>query len=444
MASRTEDAVKRLEADTKRVHSLLKYAPRAFVMEFAGTPKSGKSTAVEAVRHFFSRHGFRVHVLSERAAACPIPMKGHLFFNTWCATSMLAELLANVETDTDIVIVDRGIFDALVWLRLQHQRGELTQEEADVIEAFLLLERWRSLIDLSIVMRVKASAAMKREVSQRITKKPGSIMNPDVLDTITDSVRSAAKDYGAKFRQLLMIDTTRSKSVRDSNIDLASQVIRRFEAFLNPQILVVPRKEIDKLPRSKKGGAFTPHEARRAINCIRQHGRYMRRADAETNPHVVQVVAAGVLTSEDKVFLFERKENDPKSKLYGRTTVWQGTHVAKQNGLAGRALLEAALLDRITRSLFLSREFAAKLKGYSWDPSDPESAKHFGIIFQIEIDNQHTASDLKKKEFRKGRGRGHNLVGQFTSWNQLRRRRKELLLEPWSDSVLASLDDFRR
>src|SRR5882762_953575 len=140
MAAQIEVAVKKLEADTKIIQSYLGFSKRAFVIEFAGTPKSGKSTTVEAIRHFLSRHGFRVHVLSERAALCPIPMKGHLFFNTWCASSMLAELLANVETETDIIIIDRGLFDALVWLTLQEQRGELTEAEAGTIEAFLLLE----------------------------------------------------------------------------------------------------------------------------------------------------------------------------------------------------------------------------------------------------------------------------------------------------------------
>jgi len=85
MATNIEATVKALEEKVKKVHLHLKYGPRAFVVEFAGTPKSGKSTAVEAVRHFLSRHQFRVHVLSERAALCPIPMKGHLFFKTWCA-----------------------------------------------------------------------------------------------------------------------------------------------------------------------------------------------------------------------------------------------------------------------------------------------------------------------------------------------------------------------
>lgn len=183
-----QEAVRNLESKAAKVRSHLRYSQRAFVLEFAGTPKSGKSTAVEAIRHFFSREGFRVHVLAERAALCPIPMKGHLFFNTWCATSMLAELLANVDTETDIIIVDRGIFDALVWLGIQARRGEVTHEERNTIESFLLLDRWRSLTDLAVAMRVNANVAMDREVKQRITSKPGSVMTLPVLERITEGV----------------------------------------------------------------------------------------------------------------------------------------------------------------------------------------------------------------------------------------------------------------
>src|SRR6266851_888397 len=161
MEAEFEQLVNRLEKQAEKVRSMLDLAHRAFVIEFAGTPKSGKTTAVEAIRHFLSRQGFRVYVLAERAAVCPIPMKGHLFFNTWCASSMLAELLAHVETATDVLIVDRGIFDALVWLTLQEKRKELNATEARTIESFLLLARWRNLIDLVVVMSVSAEDSLK-------------------------------------------------------------------------------------------------------------------------------------------------------------------------------------------------------------------------------------------------------------------------------------------
>lgn len=432
-----DNAVAQLETRAEKVQMLLQYAPRAFAMEFAGTPKSGKSTSVEAVRHFFSRHGLRVHVLSERAAACPIPMKGHLFFNTWCASSMLAELLANVETETDIIIVDRGLFDALVWLILQEKRGELNTTEARTIEAFLLLERWRSLIDLAVVMSVSAEEALSRENSQRITRKSGSIMNPEVLAAITESVSEAIDRYGASFGGIISHQTT-GQEVRQSNVELAGRVLDFLEEFLNPEILVVPRRAIEALPL-EQGGAFGRTAVQNALQCISSYGQFMRRNDAESEQGYVQIVPCGLLRYQKKVFLFQRKERDPKYRLYGKTTIWQGCHVPKREGVRVTDLIQEALLERVSQSLFLSRVFPVDALGYCWDRDDQNSSRHFGIVHRIEINNPHTAVDLKKKEFRKQRG--HGWIGQFDTWQELVENRDELGLESWSKTILSGVGE---
>ncbi|HKY53089.1 MAG TPA: hypothetical protein VJM08_02235 [Anaerolineales bacterium] len=432
MSDNLEEQVQLLEARAAQIRGLLPFASRAFVMEFAGTPKSGKSTSVEAIRHFFTRHDFRVHVLSERAADCPIPMKGHLFFNTWCAASMLAELLANVETETDLIIIDRGLFDALVWLTLQRRRGELTQPEADIIESFLLLDRWRTLIDLAIVMSVQADEALARESGPRITSKGGSIMNPDVLSAINDAVTEATEKYGKKFRAFIDHPTTGDEP-KASNIRLANKVLDTLEGFLNPEVLVVQRKHVEALS-AKNGGAFGAEITDEVISCIESHAEFMLRALAEQNKDYVQIVPAGVLRLEKEVFVFERKEADPKYRLYGKTTLWQGTHVTKQDAPSRSQLIGAALADRISRDLFVSREFPTRAIGYCWDRDDDKSSPHFGLIYEITIDNPDTAVDLRKKAFRKRRG--HNLSGQFLSVTQLIESEEQLDLESWSTTIL--------
>lgn len=431
--------IAQLEERAKQVHRLLCYASRAFVIEFAGTPKAGKSTSVEAIRHFFSRLDFRVHVLTERAALCPIPMKGHLFFNTWCAASMLAELLANVETDTDIIIVDRGIFDALVWHTLQEQRGELTVEEATTIESFLLLDRWRGLIDLVVVMNVAAEEALIRENSQRITQIDGSIMNPNTLKTIAESVDYVVEHYGPKFPAIIKYETT-GEDVRESLVSLADRVLKCIEENLNPNILVVPRQEIEKL-RLHNGGAFEAEDVKAAMSCISSSGQFMVRDQAENNFEYVQIIAAGILVHEEQVFLFKRQETDPKSHLYGRATIWRGAHVARRSNIRIPDLLDTALHQRISRSLFLSRVFPISALGYCWDRDDEISSRHFGMIYRIEIDNQITAMDLRKKEFRTQRG--HGLTGQFVDWNQLEKDPIAPMLESWSEAAIGALKGMK-
>jgi predicted NUDIX family phosphoesterase len=437
MTSDSVTCISTLEQRATEVQRLLDLAPRPFVIEFAGTPKSGKSTSVEAIRHFFSRHGFRVHVLVERASLCPIPMKGHLFFNTWCAATMLAELIANIETDTDLIIVDRGIFDALVWLTLQNQRGEVTDTETKTIEAFLLLDRWRTLIDLAVVMNVSAKEAMERENNQRITSKPGTIMNEEVLGRIVDSVSRTVEKYGTTFGGILTYDTS-GENVRESNAKLAGEILARFESFLNPEILVVPRERLLQLPLHN-GGAFD-HEAKWQLEeCIRTSGRPMKRAEAESDPNHVQIIACGILTYKESVFLFQRKERDPKYKLFGKATIWQGTHVRLGVQVAELNILKNALRERISRYLHLSRDFPTTQLGYCWDPTDQSSCNHFGVMFRVSIDNDETAADLRKKEFRTGRGPG--LSGGFVAWKGL--PGADSNLERWSLSLVNSQNEIQ-
>lgn len=437
MPNELEEKVESLECRLDDLRSLLIYAPRAFVIEFAGTPKSGKSTTVEAVRHFFSRHGFRVHVLSERAEVCPIPMKGHLFFNTWCAASMLAQFLANVETETDIVIVDRGLFDALVWMSMQEDRGELTSDEARIVESFLLLDRWRSLFDLVVVMSVSVDEAISREKAQRISQKGGSIMNPEVLSAITKSIDDAIKKYGAAFPSILKHEST-GQGVRESMVGLAGNVLDHFEQFLNPKILVVPRKYIESLPYSN-GGSFGPEAIEAAVECIREHGQYVARDTAESSVELVQIISCGVLAYQDQIFLLQRKDTDPKYRLHGKATIWRGCHVVRRQGMRAPEVLEDALQERISQSLFLSRVFAMEGMGYCWDSAEELENRHFGFIYKIMIDNSSTAADLKKKEYRMRRG--HGLTGQLLKREQLLRDPIVGMLENWSLSILRGTKD---
>lgn len=427
-----DKVVPEIEARAQILAECLPLASRAFVIEFAGTPKSGKSTTVEAIRHFFARSGFRVHVLIERASICPIPMKGHLFFNTWCASTMLSELLEEVDTDTDIIIVDRGIFDALVWLTMQKDRGELTSDEFHIIEAFFLMDRWRGLIDLAVVMNVDPEEAIRRENSQRISARIGSIMNEEVLGRLSESVRKAARTYGPKFDGIIEHETS-GMTIRESAAKLATQILDRLEEFLSPEILVVPRREVERLPVTN-GGNFAENADDIISKCIADHGEFVSRSRVESNDEYVQIIAAGLLTHEEQVFLFRRKERDPKYALYGKETVWQGAHVPKTPGVRGVPLLEQALLDRIKRNLFLSRGFGTRLVGYCWDVTDARESRHVGVIFRVDIDNREAAIDLRKKEFR--RGRGHGLAGGFVNWSQLAQEADSGKLEPWSLAIL--------
>ncbi len=432
-----DEQIRVLEERAAALHSIIDLAPRAFVVEFAGTPKSGKSTSVEAIRHFFKRHDFSVHVLTERAAQCPIPMKGHLFFNTWCAATMLAEVLENVDTETDIVIADRGLFDALIWFQTQSKRGELSEDELKTIENFLLMDRWKDLFDLVAVLHANAHTALERENAQRITDRPGSIMNTSMLEALSAAVGHAVNRYQDMFKEVVVIDTN-DGNVRSVNVDLLSQILDHFESFVNPEILIVPKAAITDV-LSEAPYAFTPDDRTTKVqSIIETKGQYRKRAEVELDTSLIQIVSCGVLSHEGRVFLFQRHDRNPKSNLYGKSTIWQGCHVQRSaDGQVSLHTVLAALQARVAQSLFITRQLSSNFVGYTWDDSEKGDGRHLGLIYRLDIETPELAESLKEKEFH--RSRGHSLAGDFREVAELKSNMEEVDLEPWSRAIL---DDY--
>ena len=80
------------QIDMKNVKRILhKQKRKPLIIEFAGVPKSGKSTCIEAVKKILSVNGFNVKVIEEKAPKCPLN-KFNIMFNFWTYTNFLNEL----------------------------------------------------------------------------------------------------------------------------------------------------------------------------------------------------------------------------------------------------------------------------------------------------------------------------------------------------------------
>ena len=117
---------------------------KPIIIEFAGVPKSGKTSTIGQIYNFFKRCGFRVQVVVERASVCPIRDKKHFTFNVWTASTTLAQILQNTQEpprsdDPDILILDRGLFDSVCWLTMMDRLSRIRTADRLKIENFLLL-----------------------------------------------------------------------------------------------------------------------------------------------------------------------------------------------------------------------------------------------------------------------------------------------------------------
>ena len=420
-----------LAKEARRVLEIMRqHARRALVLEMTGTPKAGKTTAVTSLKAFFKECGYRVHLLTERAADCPLPMKGHFFFNTWTTCTMMAEVLATVDTNVDLIILDRGYFDALVWLELQHKRGQVSTEEKAAFAAFVMLPRFRELLDTAVVMRVDPETAIQRENAHLIIPRAGSIMNQQSLTEFNIALSELSARYA---RDLVLIEFNSSThNVVESSIRLVELLLPRFGVWADPTIAAMPRKTlVDLLGRQS---FLRANEARDVWSKLQPTLHIDRRSNLERSSEWVQIIACGVATHDGGVFVFDRSERDKKFKDYGRQVLWKGCHV-DSGSPPDLAIVTERLVQRIRQDLHLAIPLLPELMGLVWDESEEQF--HVGMMFKVPIHSDDVARSMKEKEFRTS-GRYHTTTGTFQKPADLLSG-TDLDLEVWSRHLLKEI-----
>lgn len=426
-ANMTDEALRAKNEATRLLPIIRRQGRRAFVIELTGTPKAGKTTSVSVLKRFFEKCGYRVHLLKERAGECPLPMKGHFFFNAWTTCTMIAEVLQTVDTDVDVMILDRGFFDALIWLELQYRRAQVTSEERRTFVDFVLLQRWRSLVDVTVVMKVDPKLAVERENRNLIIPREGSVMNPSALAEFNTALEATSTDFGGQFP---LIPFSSSPGIRESNTKLVEELLVRLEGWADPPIVAIPRALV---LECFNGRTFVPMpEAETVLAKFREHAiTAQRRSVIEENKDLVQLVACGVLrTTDGKYFVLRRDEKDKKSKSYGRHTLWKGCHLEATAGTSVEAMA-TRLRRRILEDLHLAAFPSPSATGLAWVASDT----HLGAMFEFRISSADAIESLKRKEFRK-LGRFEPLEGRLLEREEVLTRAAELEIEPWSRAVL--------
>src|SRR5438094_1983940 len=53
-----------------------------------------------------------------------------------------------------------GLFDALAWFELLAKRGDMTTDDRNKAHSFLLIEKWRSVIDIVFLFRADPETSM--------------------------------------------------------------------------------------------------------------------------------------------------------------------------------------------------------------------------------------------------------------------------------------------
>ena len=228
-----DEKLKSLQETARALLCSLDSMSRPVFVEFAGTPKSGKSTCIDIVYHFFRRLGYKVLAPTEGASkGTPYYLREDLVaFNTWSAIYALSHILEGRHGSDKyhLVIMDRGLFDALAWFELLKNRDLVFPDDCQTIQDFFMVDHWRELVDIVFLFETDPDTSLERENRDKLIEEPGQAMNPTFLEKLNEAYRTIRGKYSAQFREFHVVNTSTEPNItpQTTAFEVASRIIEQ-------------------------------------------------------------------------------------------------------------------------------------------------------------------------------------------------------------------------
>ncbi len=410
---------------------------RPIVIEFSGSPKAGKTSCINSLELFLKRNGFSVKIVQERASVCPVSDKQSPMFNLWTACMSLAGLIGTLEdkkSNVDVLILDRGIFDALCWFEWLVSNSKMEEKQRCITEDFLLMEELIKSIDIVFAFSVEPQISIDREYANLLTNKPGSIMNQKVLAEYLEAIENTYSLKRSFFHEVFMIDTSNKnqdqvgKEVTEKTLDtLKNMLMERIGYFEK-------NSEINRVLSSKN--TFEYDELKTLLKNI----KFDLRDNVESNTEFLQPIPVAIISNrkKDKVLVIKKNKNavSPNSPEKDKILLYIGGHsryedmteVTSQDFLAiCRSTLKREVKEEIGISIALNEIEPFFI--YSED--NDKSKKHLAVCFFVMVDEDGIKLRLDSQELVLNKGKSKS--GRFLDIKEVL---KEAELERWSRIIL--------
>lgn len=212
----TPEQIAALEGRCAGAKAVLEGFASPWVVEFAGLPRSGKSGCIDSVEHLLRRNRISVLTPFEGAGRAPEHLKDDLVaYNAWTAMYAIQQILegsarSELQKRREVVLLDRGLFDATAWLHLFKEKGQLEDNDHQkTFTDFLRLKKWLSLVRQVFVFFCDPTVAMERELRGKLSAKPGQVVSKEFLNELQAAYEKACGCYEDDF-EIATIDTSKA------------------------------------------------------------------------------------------------------------------------------------------------------------------------------------------------------------------------------------------
>lgn len=407
---------------------------RPIVIEFSGSPKAGKTSCINSLELFLKRNGFSVKVVQERASVCPVSDKQSPMFNLWTACTSLAGLIGTLEdkkNSVDVLILDRGIFDALCWFEWLVSKSKMEEKQREITEDFLLMEELIKNIDIVFAFCVQPRISIDREYANLLTNKPGSIMNKKVLAEYLAAIQNTIETKGEFFHKVFKIDTS-DKDQDQVGKEVTERTLNTLKNLLMERIGYFENcSELRNLLLSQRVLKY------KEVETLLTDIKFDVRDRVEQNSNFLQPIPVVIISNQlqNKVLVVKKNKNavSNKSPEKDKILLYIGGHSRYEDMTSYDflSICRSTLKREVKEEIGISIALDGIEPFFIYTEDDDTSKKHLAVCFLITIDEESVKLRLDSEELVSNKGRTKS--GHFLELDEL----GELELESWSKIILS-------
>ena len=216
--------------ELQRLKSLVTL-PKPFVIEFTGTPRTGKTTIINNLYDFFKKGGFEVSLIEEFTTSKYYKEELRSKFDSMSYSDrdlaifeeIYKQLQNAVLTKKDLILIDRSLNDRQIWNYRRLVRGDMPEDlYLNAREKYSKLSK--QLIDFLVVTYADSLTSLRRDYNSSLALENRRFLNEANLNEYNESLQALKDLFIESVDSVVFLDTTKM-SINDVSIEVVSQVL---------------------------------------------------------------------------------------------------------------------------------------------------------------------------------------------------------------------------
>lgn len=204
---------------------------KPYVIEFTGTPRTGKTTLIKNIEDFFKKCNFSVTVLEEfttsdrykKEIKPRLKNKYENIVNMEIPKYVLEDLNTAINKKPDVILIDRSLLDRMIWVERLYNKEGISKENYDnYIKEYIPIIR--NKINIIIGTYTDSLTALKRDYKSNLSLEKRRFLskkNVDEYNSALVNVNKISKNNNINFN---MYDTT-MKSEREVSFEIIDAIL---------------------------------------------------------------------------------------------------------------------------------------------------------------------------------------------------------------------------